>query len=133
MCSKVNSSHLKCLAMLPCDLSLTTIQISDWRHFSDINVSQFSVATCLKHGGILKKNKFIANLIPSPTVKKVWKSVNIWWSYVMGKSLVSCFFWLTVYIFTFQNQVMTTILKVVYRKVWNLCVVGSKQLPECTS
>ena len=66
--------------MLPCDLSLITIHISHWRHFSDFHISQGSVATCLKCGGIFKDN-FVANLILSPRVKKVSKSVNIWWSY----------------------------------------------------
>ena len=35
----------------------------------DIHVSQGSVATCLKHGGIFK-HEFVANLLPSPLVKK---------------------------------------------------------------
>ena len=153
--------------MLPCHLSLTTIHISDWCHFSDIPISQGSVATHLRHNGIFKhewvanlafsaltllvgrqeghpackklsgevlawlsvwskvqtciwpswfhchslflasvKSRlvlsfwyrptrvvqekgplngcvcvWVANLLPSPSVKKVWKSVNIWWSY----------------------------------------------------
>jgi len=44
-CVVSKSSFLKCLAMglLPCDLSLITIHISYWRHFSDIYISQGSV------------------------------------------------------------------------------------------
>ena len=57
-----------------------TIHISDWRHFSDIHISQGSVATWLRRGGIFK-HKFVADLLPSPPVKEFWKSVNIWWSY----------------------------------------------------
>jgi len=37
--------------------------------FSDIHISQGSVATCLKRGGIFK-HEFVANLIPSLLVKK---------------------------------------------------------------
>ena len=56
--------------------------------FFCIRISQGSVATCLKRGGIFK-HVFIANLLPSRLVKKFWKSDN---SEVMAKSLVSCFF-----------------------------------------
>jgi len=52
------------------DLSLITTHISDERHFSDIQISQGSVATCLRRGGIFK-HKFLANLLSSPSVKKV--------------------------------------------------------------
>ena len=48
--------------------------------FSDIHISQGSVVTRLKHGGIFKHN-FFANLLLSPLVKKNWKSDNSWWSY----------------------------------------------------
>ena len=54
-------SKLKSLAILPCDLSLIIIHISDCRRFSDIHISQDSVATHLKCGGIFKC-KFVANL-----------------------------------------------------------------------
>ena len=36
--------------------------------FSDILISQGSVATCLKRGGI-SKHEFVVNLLPSPLVK----------------------------------------------------------------
>jgi len=71
--------NLKCVAILPCDLSLITIHISDWCHFSDICISQ--VATCLRLGGIFRHEFLLAHLLLSPSVKKVWKSVNVWWSY----------------------------------------------------
>jgi len=37
--------------------------------FSDIHISHGSVATYLKRGGIFK-HEFVANLLPSPIVKK---------------------------------------------------------------
>jgi len=62
------SSFLKCLAILHCDLLLITIHISEWRHFSDIHISQGSVATCLRRGGM----EYLKTIL-------------------LGKSLVSCF------------------------------------------
>jgi len=44
--------YLKCLATVPCDLSLITIPVSNYRLFSHINISQGSVATLLRCGGI---------------------------------------------------------------------------------
>ena len=57
--------------------------------FSDIHISQGSVATCLKRGGIFK-HEFVANLVPSPPVKKFENRIIV--GEVMAKSLVSCFF-----------------------------------------
>jgi len=87
-----NPSQLKCLAILPCDLSL--ICISDWCqfsdiHISDIHISQGSVATCLRCSGIFK-NEFVANLPLSYSVKELWKSVIIWGSY--GQECTVLFF-----------------------------------------
>jgi len=48
--------------------------------FFCIHISQDSVATCLKRGGIFK-DEFVANLLPSRLVKKIWKSDNSKWSY----------------------------------------------------
>ena len=75
-----NPSQRKCLAVLPCDLSLITIHISDCCQFSDIHLSQGSVATYLTCGGIFK-HEFVANLQMSQPVKEFWKSINIWGSY----------------------------------------------------
>jgi len=61
--------------------------------FFSIHISQGSVATCLKGGGIFK-HEFIANLLPSRPVKKFWKSDNSQWSY--GQDFGVLFFWLTV-------------------------------------
>ena len=61
--------------------------------FLNIDISQGSVATCLRCGGIFKY-ELVANLPVSLPVKELWKSVNIWGSY----GVVSCFFWDTVYI-----------------------------------
>jgi len=74
------SQHLKCLAKVIYDLSLTTIPVSNCHLFSDINISQSSVATRLRCGGICTFH-FIANLSLSLTVKEFWKSVKIWQSY----------------------------------------------------
>jgi len=57
--------------------------------FSDIHISQCSVATCLKRGGIFKY-EFVANILPSPLVKKIENRIIV--GEVMAKSLVSCFF-----------------------------------------
>jgi len=56
--------------------------------FSDIHISQGSVATCLKRGGIFK-HEFVANLLQSLIVKNFENRIII--SEVMAKSLVSCF------------------------------------------
>ena len=45
--------------------------------FSDINISQRSVATCLRWGGIFN-DRFIANFSEHVTVKEFWKSASIW-------------------------------------------------------
>ena len=58
--------------------------------FFCIHISQGSVATCLKHGGIFK-HEFVENLLPSRLVKKKFEN-RITVSEVMAKSLVSCFF-----------------------------------------
>ena len=44
--------------------------------FFEIHIIQGSVATCVRRDGI-SKDDFVANLLLSPTMKKVWKSVNI--------------------------------------------------------
>ena len=75
-----NPSQHKCLAILLCDLSLITIRISDRRQFSDIHISQGSVATYLRCGGKIK-NEFVTNLPVSLSAKELWKSVIIWGSY----------------------------------------------------
>ena len=59
--------------------------------FSDIQISQGSVATCLKRGGKFK-HEFVANLLPSPLVKRKIENRIIFGEVIMAKSLVSCFF-----------------------------------------
>ena len=81
--------------MLSCDLSLITMHISDCCQFSDIHISQGSVATYLRCGGIFKY-EFVANLPMSLPVKEFWKSVDISGSY--GQEFSVLFFWDTVYI-----------------------------------
>ena len=58
--------------------------------FFCIHISQGSVATRLKRGGIFK-HEFVANLLPSWVVNFFFKN-RIIFSEVMAKSLVSCFF-----------------------------------------
>ena len=53
------------------------------------HISQGSVATCLKRGGIFKY-VFVANLLLSRLVKNFENQIIV--SEVMAKSLVSCFF-----------------------------------------
>ena len=57
--------------------------------FFCIHISQVSVATCLRRDGIFK-HEFVANLLPSPPVKKIENRIIA--GEVMAKSLVSCFF-----------------------------------------
>ena len=54
------------------------------------HISQGSVATCLKRGGIFK-NYFVANLLPSRLVKFFFEN-RIIVGEVMAKSLVSCLY-----------------------------------------
>jgi len=49
----------------------------------------FSVATCLRCGGIFK-HVFVANLLQCPLVIKLQNRIIV--GEVMAKSLVSCFF-----------------------------------------
>jgi len=74
-----NSQLYQLYYILHCGLSLNTIHIPDWRHFSDSRISQSSVATCLRRDEIFK-HQFVANLLPRPSMKTLWKSVNFWWS-----------------------------------------------------
>ena len=48
------TSSVKRVATLPCDSSSTTVPVSDCRLFSDIYISQGSVATHLEGGGIFE-------------------------------------------------------------------------------
>jgi len=45
--------------------------------FSDINISQGSVAMHLRYGGIYSY-QFTANLLQSLPMKEFWKSIKIW-------------------------------------------------------
>jgi len=72
--------HLKCLATVIYDLPLITIPASSCHLFSDINISQGSVAMHLRCGGIFSCH-FTANLSLSLIIQEFWKSVKIWQSY----------------------------------------------------
>jgi len=57
--------------------------------FLNTDISQGSVATQLRCGGIVKED-FDANLLMNLSVKELWKSVNIWQSY--GQDYSGLFF-----------------------------------------
>jgi len=61
--------HLKCLATVIYDLTLITIPVSNCHLFSDVNISQGSVATRLRCGGIFSYY-FTANLSLSLAMKE---------------------------------------------------------------
>ena len=67
--------HLKYVSTALCNLSLTAALICDCCSFSGISVSQGSVATHMRRGGIFNKN-FAANLLENQKVKKFWKSAE---------------------------------------------------------
>jgi len=54
---------------VPCDFSLITIYVSNCRLFSDIHISQGSVATHLRCGGIFSY-QFTVNLLVNQPVKE---------------------------------------------------------------
>ena len=67
--------HLEYVTTVLCNLSLITALVCDCHSFSDINVSQGSVATHMKCGGIF--NKFIAaNILENLTVEICDKPVE---------------------------------------------------------
>jgi len=53
--------------------------------FLNTKVSQGSVSTRLRRNGIFN-DQFITQSLPSPIVKKLWKSVGICWSYGLLRS-----------------------------------------------
>jgi len=77
---------------------------SNFRQFSNIDVSQGSSETRLRCGGIVNDH-FVAYLPVNLKVKKLWKSVNIWQSY--GQYYSGLFFWLTVYILLRCHKIIT--------------------------
>ena len=73
---------------------LVTINISDCRQFSDIHISQGSVARYLTCDGTFTY-QFVANL-SQPVSERIWKLVNIWGSYgkqfsVFFDTLCTCY------------------------------------------
>jgi len=63
--------HLKYVTTVPCNLSLITALVCDCCLFSDIYVSQGSVASHMRCGGIFNKC-FAANLLENLTAKKIF-------------------------------------------------------------
>ena len=101
-----NASQLKCLAVLSCDLSLIIIHISDCCQFSDIHISQGSVASYLRYAGIFKHD-FVANLPFSLSAKEVWKYVNIWGSYGQEFSVLFFLTHCVVTVAVFKSRLKT--------------------------
>ena len=69
------TSQRECLAALLCDISLITLYISDNRQFSDIHISQGSVAIYPTCDGMLKDD-FVANLPTRLPAKEFWKKIG---------------------------------------------------------
>ena len=65
-----NLPHLQHVTTLPCDLSLIMMHASDFRQFSNIDVSQGSAATRLRCGGIVNDD-FVAYLLVNLSVKNI--------------------------------------------------------------
>jgi len=63
-------------------------------NFLNTDISQGSVASCLRCGGVFVYD-FVRNFLLSLIMKEFWKSVNIWWLWTRVKCIV---FWLTVYL-----------------------------------
>jgi len=83
-----------CLSFLKCPKSRCAHKLTAAiASITDINLSQGSVATLFRCGGIIN-NHFIANFPQSVPVKEYLKSVNIWRRY--GQKYGGMFFWLTV-------------------------------------
>jgi len=66
------------------------MHISGCHQFTDIHISQGSVATYLGYGGIFKYQS-VANFSLSLSMKELGKSVNIWRSY--GQEFSVLFFY----------------------------------------
>jgi len=58
--------------------------------FLRTDISQGSVATRLRRGGVFKYD-FVKNFLLNLTVKEFWKSARLIFGKVMSKSLMSCF------------------------------------------
>jgi len=112
ICSKFSlkmPQHLKCLATMIYDLPLITISVWNCHLFSDIDISQGSVAKPLKWGGIISY-QFTANLSLSLTLKEFWKSVKIWqlppwvwWSSVFETRCIYAFRSSTIKVITIKS------------------------------
>ena len=81
MCNKV-ILNISPFTPLP---STSLPSFSDLRHFSEIRISQGSVATCSRRDGIFKQD-FVANLLPSPSVNETLPMLIIGW---LGSRVVS--------------------------------------------
>ena len=99
------------------------MHISDCCQFSDIHISQGSVATYLRCGGIFKY-EFVANLPVSRPMKEFWKSVNIWGSYGQEFSVLfflrQCTINTLYHKISIQSIILTPRNLRLYQKLWPL-------------
>ena len=120
ICSKFSlktPQHLKCLATVIYDLPLITIPVLNRHLFSDITISQRSVATRLRCGGIFSYHS------SSLTVKQLWKPVKIWQSYrheFRGPVLFGTQCSWSVFATTIEcRQAAATCVSVTWQKTWD--------------
>ena len=103
--------------------------------FLNTDISQGSVATRLGCGGVFIYY-LVTNFLLSLTVKKFWKSVNIWWSY--GQEFGVLFFWLTVYKAYSAGDVCVfsiVCIGLLYNDIWldlQLEIVKTDGMPQAT-
>jgi len=87
--------HLKCLDTVIYDLPLIRILVSNCHLFSDITISQGSVATRLRCGGIFSYH-FTANISPRLYTSERIIENRLRFNKVTAMSLVVHFSWNTV-------------------------------------
>ena len=109
-----------------------TAQAATRRHFAirsqrrarSARYKDGSSGGALRRDGIFK-HEFVANLLPSPSVEMLQNRLII--DELTGKSLVSCFFWLTVYIQVYR-------LCYPRRRLWrNVRPASQRRAPSCKS
>jgi len=86
--------------------------------FSDIPISQGSVSTCLKRGGIFFEHEFVANLQPSMLVKNFENRIIV--GEVMAKSLVARFLTHGVYTLLAPTALVPSLYLALRARPWLL-------------
>jgi len=110
--------------VIPCDLSLITIHISNPRQFSDIHISQGSVATYLRCHGMFKYELQIYHWVCQ---RKNYEN-RLTFGEVMGKSLVSCLWTHGVYAYLMPfRRFGVTKIHTIVKWEWRHCVFKGKK------